>query len=415
MKFKTVGVIALVLVGLFIALYFLQPKNQPLPEVEILDEEVIEEEPTVYLFELPVDSYHVHISKFGKNEFLGTVLNRYNVSPIEIDNIAKASKEVYNVRRFKQGDKYTVFTTKDTIPKLAFFVYQPNEVDYILYDLRDSIVIEAKKKYIEIRVREASGIINSSLYQTLVDQNVSPKLAVELADVYAWTIDFYRIQKGDYFKVIFEEKFIDDERVGVGSILAADFNSYNEDNYAFLYDQGEGPDYFNEQAESLRRAFLKSPLKYGRLTSAYTKKRFHPVQKRYKAHLGTDYAAPTGTPILAVGDGVVIEARYSKYNGNYVKIRHNGTYTTQYLHMSKILVKSGTRVRQGQTIGKVGSTGLATGPHVCYRFWKNGKQVDSRREKIPPSNPIKKSKREDFDVFAIEWKSKIDSIQVISR
>ncbi|MGB0391990.1 MAG: M23 family metallopeptidase [Salibacteraceae bacterium] len=413
MKLNTILGIIVGIAVLFIAMFLLKPKNPPLPVVEQLPEQVIEEvEPTVYLFEIPVDSYDVVQSEFGKNEFLGTVLDRFHVSAVDIDKLARASKNIYDVRKFRTGKNYTVFSTKDSIPRVAYFVYQPNSIDYVVYDMRDSLQIFEKKKELVTKIKSASGIINSSLYQTLVDQNVSPALAVRLADIYAWTIDFYRIQKGDHFRVVFEEQYVDGERVGVGEILAANFNNYGVDNYAFLYDQGEGPDYFNESAESLRRAFLKSPLKYGRLTSAYTKRRFHPVQKRYKAHLGTDYAAPTGTPIMTVGDGVVTHAQYSKYNGNYVKIRHNGTYTTQYLHMSKIGkgIRPGVRVRQGQTIGYVGSTGLATGPHVCYRFWKNGVQVDSRREKIPPSNPIKKSKKADFEVFANEWKAKIDSI-----
>ena len=382
------------------------------PGFDIIEQVIEEVEPTVYLFEIPVDSFEVVQSEFGKNEFLGTVLDRFHVSAVDIDKLAKASKEIYDVRKFRKGKDYTVFSTKDSIPQVAYFVYQPNAIDYVVYDMRDTLQIYKAKKKLVTKERSASGVITSSLYQTLVDQNVSPALAVRLADIYAWTIDFYRIQKGDHFRVIFEEQFVDGERVGVGRILGANFNNYGVDNYAFLYNQGEGDDYFNEAAESLRRAFLKSPLKYGRLTSAYTKRRFHPVQKRYKAHLGTDYAAPTGTPIMTVGDGVVTQAKYSKYNGNYVKIRHNATFTTQYLHMSKIGkgIRPGTRVKQGQTIGYVGSTGLATGPHVCYRFWKNGKQVDSRREKIPPSNPIKKSKRPKFDIFATEWKAKIDSI-----
>lgn len=406
------GIVAVIIV-LFGVVYMLQPKDQSLPPIEQLPEQVIVEvEPTVYLFEIPVDSYEVVQSEFGKNEFLGTVLDRYHVSSVRISELAIASKEVYDVRKFRTGKNYTVFSTKDSVPEVAYFVYQPNSIDYIVYDLRDSVQVFKGKKELVTQVKSASGRINSSLYQTLVDKNLSRALAVRLADIYAWTIDFYRIQKGDHFQVVYEEQYVDGERVGVGRILAANFNNYGDDNYAFLYDQGEGEDYFNEEAESLRRAFLQSPLKFGRLTSAYTKRRFHPVQKRYKAHLGTDYAAPTGTPIMSVGDGVVTQAQYSKYNGNYVKVRHNGTYTTQYLHMSKIGkgIRPGVRVKQGQTIGYVGSTGLATGPHVCYRFWKNGKQVDARREKIPPSKPIKKDKRADFDVFVKDWKSKIDSI-----
>lgn len=415
MKLKYIGIIILAIVAMFVGIYLLQPEEKALPVVEQLPEQVIEEvEPTEYLFGIPVDSFEIYQSEFGKNEFLGTILDRFHMTALEIDHVAKASKDIYDVRKFRKGKNYTIFSTKDSISEVAYFIYQPNSIDYVVYDLRDSVHIYKAQKELVTQTRKASGVIQSSLYQTLVDQDLSPALAVRLADIYAWTIDFYRIQKGDFFQVIFEEQYVDGERVGVGEILAANFNNYGDNNYAFLYDQGDGDDYFNEDAESLRRAFLKSPLKFGRLTSAYTKRRFHPVQKRYKAHLGTDYAAPTGTPILAVGSGVVTHAQYSKYNGNYVKIRHNSTYTTQYLHMSKIGkgIKPGVRVKQGQTIGYVGSTGLATGPHVCYRFWKNGVQVDSRKEKIPPSKPIKKSKRADFDVFAKEWKGKVDSISV---
>jgi murein DD-endopeptidase MepM/ murein hydrolase activator NlpD len=416
MKSTFIGGILVVLALLFGILFYFIPDSGELPVDEELGElaEEFPEEPTEYLYGLPVDSFKVTVDKIQKNEFLSHILSRFGLSAADIDQIAKKSKEVYSARKFKVGDRYTAFSTTDSVPKLAYFVYEPNDIDYVVFDLRDSLIIEKKQKEIEIRIRKASGVIYSSLSQTLSDQNISARLTNELADLYAWTIDFYRIQKGDYFQVIFEEKFIAGERIGIGNILAANFNNYGENNYAFRFDQGDGPDYFNEKAESLRRAFLQSPLKFGRLTSAYTQKRFHPVQKRYKAHLGTDYAAPTGTPIMAVGDGVVIEAKYSKFNGNYVKIRHNSTYTTQYLHMSKIGqgMRPGTRVRQGQTIGYVGSTGLATGPHVCYRFWKNGKQVDARKEKIPPSKPIKDSKREEFDAYAGDWKSKVDSIPV---
>ena len=205
--------------------------------------------------------------------------------------------------------------------------------------------------------------------------------------------------------------------MGIDEVQSALFNHEGEPYYAFKFSQNDKEDYFDESGNSLRKAFLQAPLKFSRLSSGYTQRRFHPVQKRWKAHLGTDYAAPTGTPIMAVGDGVVTEARYSKFNGNYVKVRHNSTYTTQYLHMSKIAsgMKPGTRVKQGQTIGYIGSTGLATGPHVCFRFWKNGKQVDHRREKIPPSEPIKAEYREEFNEHLKQWKARLDNIGLASQ
>jgi len=268
-----------------------------------------------------------------------------------------------------------------------------------------------QKDVIETR-REVAGVITSSLYQTLIDIDCSAGLAMEMSEIYAWSIDFYRIQKGDRFKVIFTEKWVEDTRVGIGAIEACFFEHHKENFYAFPFEQDQVIDFFDENAKSLRKAFLKSPLKFGRISSSFTMRRYHPVQKRWKAHLGTDYAAPTGTPILAVGDGKVIEARYKKFNGNYVKIKHNGTYTTQYLHMSKFAsgVRSGKFVRQGDIIGYVGSTGLATGPHVCFRFWKNGKQVNHRTQKLPASIPVKKELLPQFTANMDTLKFQLDEI-----
>ncbi|PKP40431.1 MAG: peptidase M23, partial [Bacteroidetes bacterium HGW-Bacteroidetes-12] len=265
-----------------------------------------------------------------------------------------------------------------------------------VFDLRDSISIYKGQKEVVTKIKHIKGTINSSLYKTLSDKKASPVLAIEMANVYAWTIDFYSIQKGDWFDVVYEEKYVGDQFVGIGKILAANFNHYGKDYYAYRFEQDGITNFYDEKGKSLKRAFLKSPLEFGKLTSGFTMKRFHPVQKINKPHLGTDYAAPTGTPILATGDGIVIESAHKAYNGNYVKIKHNSTYTTQYLHMSKRLAKTGQRVKQGDVIGYVGSTGLATGPHVCYRFWKNGAQANHLKEETPPAEPVKEEFMEAF-------------------
>lgn len=363
---------------------------------------------------LPADSFNIHKGVIKPNQFLADILLKYHVSYPEIDRLVKKAKETFDVRYMKSGQSYAVFCGKDSIGKAKCFIYEPNAEEFIVFDLRDSINVYKGVKPLEIRENISYGTINSSLYQTLQDISASPALAMELANIYAWTIDFYRIQKGDNFKVIYTEKYIDNQRIGIQDIKAVVFNHFGNDFYAFAYEQDEFVDYFDMEANSLRKAFLQSPLKFGRLTSSYTLKRFHPVQKRWKAHLGTDYAAPTGTPIMSTGDGVVEEARYSKFNGNYVKIRHNGTYTTQYLHMSKIGkgIKPGVKVRQGQTIGYVGSTGLATGPHVCYRFWKHGSQVNHRAEKLPPSNPVKKENQPAYYEFIKPLKQRLDSLNI---
>jgi murein DD-endopeptidase MepM/ murein hydrolase activator NlpD len=360
------------------------------------------------------DSFSVYKGKIERNQFLADILLKYNVSYPEIDKLVKNAKDIFDVRDIRHGRDYAVYCRKDSTGKAACFVYEPSPTEYVVFDLRDSISVFKGQKEIEVKTKEASGVITSSLFETLVDNDLSPALALELSDIYAWTIDFYRIQKGDYFKVVFDEHYVDDEFIGVGKIHAANFNHMGNPFYAFSFNDGDFEDYYDENGESLRKAFLKSPLKFGRLTSGYTKRRFHPVQKRWKAHLGTDYAAPRGTPIMSTGDGVVIAAQYSKYNGNYVKIRHNATYTTQYLHMTKIKsgIRAGVKVKQSDIIGYVGSTGLATGPHVCYRFWKNGSQVDHRREKLPPSKPVKEDMREEFEQEMHKQKQQLDSIPI---
>ena len=367
--------------------------------------------PTVE-YGMETDSYAVYKDVIKPNEFLANILLKYHIPYTEIDQLAKSSKEVFDVRKIAAGKNYTVFCSKDSIGKAQCFIYEPNATDYVVFDMRDTLTIYKGKKEVTTKINTASGVIHSSLYQTLVNAKVSPVLAIEMSNVYAWTIDFYRIQKGDWFKVIYEEKFVDGESIGIGRVLSAEFNHFGNDYFACYFEQEGIGDYFDAEANSLRRAFLKSPLKYGRLTSGFTMRRFHPVQKRNKPHLGTDYAAPKGTPIMATGDGVVIASAYSKYNGNYVKIRHNGTYTTQYLHMSKRGVKVGQRVQQSDVIGYVGSTGLATGPHVCYRFWKNGSQTNHLKEKFPPSEPVKEENKAEFEITLKKAQEKLNKIHL---
>lgn len=390
--------------------------NQEMATYEAADSLIIEE--CNEEFGIDLHGYHVEKGKIRQNQFLADILLPYDIDYGRITALAEKSKKSFDIRKLNAGKDYTLICASDSSALTAkFFIYEISAVDFVVYDLRDTLDIYFGSRPIKLEEREASGAINSSLYQTLMDQKLSPALAMELSDIYAWSIDFYRIQKKDNFKLIYTVKKVNDEVVGIDEVQAALFNHEGEPFYAFKFSQNDKEDYFDESGNSLRKAFLQAPLKFSRLTSGYTQRRFHPVQKRWKAHLGTDYAAPTGTPIMAVGDGVVTEARYSKFNGNYVKIKHNSTYTTQYLHMSKIAsgMKPGTRVKQGQTIGYVGSTGLATGPHVCFRFWKNGKQVDHRREKIPPSEPIKNDYREAFNEHLKQWKARLDNIGLASH
>lgn len=359
------------------------------------------------------DTFTVYKNKIETNEIISSLLLKYKIPQEQIYQLVNQSKPIFDIERnLIAGKKYTVFCSKDSLGKAQCFIYEPNAIDYVVFDLRDSIYVYKKKKEIKTEIKTASGVITSSLYKTLQDANISPVLAIELSNVYAWAIDFYRIQKNDWFKVVYEEKSVEGKSIGIGRIISAQFNHGGKDFYAHLFNQDGIPDYFDEKANSLRKAFLKSPLKFGRLTSGFTMKRFHPVQKINKAHLGTDYAAPKGTPILSTGNGTVIESAYGVFNGNYVKIKHNSTYTTQYLHMSKRGVNKGQSVKQGDVIGYVGSTGLATGPHVCYRFWKNGKQTNHLAEEFPTSDPIKPNFKDSFNLVMKENLKKLDAVSV---
>lgn len=362
------------------------------------------------LYGLPVTGYRIETNAVKRNEFLSDILQRYQVDLPSISILANKSKAIFDVRKIGAGHDYTVFA--DDTGRAAYFIYQPNPIDYVVYDLRDSIAIHKGQKAVDTRIETVSGTIQSSLYETLEANGASPDLAVQLAEIYGWAVNFYRINRGDWFKLVYERKYVEGNPVGPGRIQSAVFGHGGKEYQAFYFESSDGQPgaYYDESGKSLRRTFLKAPLKYSRISSRFTMRRFHPVQQRWKAHLGTDFAAPHGTPIVATAAGVVTESQYGGGNGNYVKIKHDNVYTTQYLHMSKRAVRKGQRVSQGQVIGYVGSTGLATGPHVCYRFWKNGRQVDALAQVFPPSEPIKAEYRVAFERVLNEGQQKLASI-----
>jgi murein DD-endopeptidase MepM/ murein hydrolase activator NlpD len=368
---------------------------------------------------LPQEAYGVQYDTLKKlkktvkrNQNLSEILQQYSISFQTIDKVARKSKNVFDVRTIKTGNAYCILYSEDSTKCARYFIYEKSPVEFVVYDLQDSLRVYEGKKDVTVKEKTASGVIDNSLYMTMQENDLSPLLAAELSEIYAWAIDFYRIQEGDRFKVIYEERFVDGESIGIGEIHTADFRHKGEDYYAFRFQQEGKSDYFNKEAESLRKAFLKAPVRYSRITSGYTGRRYHPVQKRYKAHRGVDYAAPTGTPIRATGDGTVIAARYSKYNGRFVKIRHNSTYSTQYLHMNRIKsgIRTGVRVNQGDVIGFVGSTGLATGPHICYRFWKHGRQVNPMTQDIPASEPVKEETMKAFKEVKKKFMAQLEEI-----
>ncbi len=324
------------------------------------------------------------------NQTFSDLLSALDVPYPNIHALVQNADSIFDLRDLRAGKRYRVYRKQDSTSTPVALVYEHSSVDYVVFDLVEPFSVEHASRPVTVRTRRVTGQIESSLYETLVGSDVDPTLAVALSEVFAWQIDFFRIQKGDSFNVVFDERAVGERKIGVGDIHAAYFKHAGRDYYAFHYAPEGDLAYFDEDGRSLRKAFLRAPVRYSRISSRYSPRRFHPVLKRNRAHLGTDYAAPRGTPIRATGDGVVEAASYTRGNGRYVKIRHNGTYSTGYLHMSRIAngMRPGVSVRQGDIIGYVGSTGLATGNHVCYRFWKNGRQVDPLKEDFPSVEPL---------------------------
>lgn len=386
-------------------------KSDTVEVEEIVVPEIID----TYEFGIKTNDYIVIKNKIAKNQTFGEILQNQNIGYPTVLELVEKSKDIFNIKRMQRNKNYTLLCKNDSLTTAEVMIYQPNDIDYIVFDMRDSIKVYGGKKEVELKEREVSGIISSSLSEALDNQNVDYRVSNELSEIYAWTIDFFRLQKGDYFKVIFDEKYIDDSTyVGIGPIKACEFYNNGQSFYSFFFDKGKFPEYFDETGRNLRKAFLKAPLKYGtfRISSRYSGRRYHPVLHRWKSHLGTDYAAPTGTPIISTANGTISKSAYNKNNGHYVKVRHNATYSTQYLHMSRRAVKVGQTVKQGQVIGYVGKTGLATGPHVCYRFWKNGKQVDGQKQKLPDAKPIDKDVKEIFITEMKPMKYRLDLIEL---
>ena len=369
-------------------------------------------EPATYLT-LPTDTLSFEKHTIVSGESFGALLGKRGIGSAKIYEVAAAVEQDFNVRKIRAGVQVE-FAKGDSSKYPSYFIYPESKFEYWIIGVNDSVFAKKVEKERVIRRKEIKGTIEDALYLSVGRSGGTQALAMSLVEVYAWTIDFFRLQKGDAFSVIYEEEYVDDTTyVGLKRIVAANLTHVGNDFYAFPYDNELGiHDYYDEQGRSLRKTFLRAPLNFTRISSRYSGRRFHPVQKRWKAHLGTDYAAPTGTPIMTTADGVVVAAKYTRANGNYVKVRHNSTYTTQYLHMSKIKkgIKNNVKVKQGDVIGYVGSTGLATGPHVCYRFWVNGKQVDPYKQKLPDAKPLAEDRIQAYKSYMSVLKKELDSL-----
>ncbi len=379
------------------------------------EQSIIEEE--VYTpklsYGINIDSLILISGKVKKNEFLSDILLRYGVNYGDIDYIARNTKDVFDVRKIVAGNNYSIICSTDSLQKALYFAYELSPSKYILYHFTDSVVVQLGEKEIVTVVDGTSGVIKSSLWNAMIENGADPNLSNELSETYAWTIDFFGLQKGDTYKVIYEKQFVDSTYIGLKKVIASMFYHGGDSLYAFYFEQNGKGDFFDENGKSLQRTFLKAPLRFTRISSRFSNSRMHPVLKIRRPHHGVDYAAPSGTPVFTVGDGTVIKKGYQKRGGgNYIKIKHNGTYSTTYMHLKGYAkgIKVGDHVRQGDLLGYVGATGLATGPHLDFRFYRNGKPIDPLKVESPPSLPIDTVNQMAFDSVVEVYLSQIHKV-----
>lgn len=352
----------------------------------------------VYEFGFPVSEYEAVEGRIRRGEFFSTLMSRLGASQSDIYGLDALAKGVFDMRQIKAGYEYHAYYTRDSLHALAYLVYEKDNMSYVLFSLRDSLSVTVHEKDIRTVTDYVDVIIRTSLWEDVLASEAPALLAVKLADIYAWSIDFFGLREGDSFKAVYQKLVYGDEVLSVEDILFAEFEHGGETFRAYYFDNGSGNYYWNEKGESMRKAFLKAPLSYTRISSGFSYSRRHPITRRVRPHTGIDYAAPAGTEVMSIGDGVVVYRGYKKAEGNMVKIKHNSVYTSAYLHLSKYAsgLKVGQRVRQGQVIGYVGSTGYSTGPHLDFRIWKNGTPINPLKMESPPAEPIAKGEREKF-------------------
>ena len=369
-------------------------------------------------FGFNLDNYRVDRDTIQFGDSFGEIMLRNKMSYSQIYNIVQSIKDSFDVRWLTAGKPYTILSTKDSTAIPQYFIYQPNLLNYVVIDFSnfDSISAYNQKKPFKIVNKTTSGVITSSLSETMDENGLPWELINQLSDVYAWTIDFTRIQKGDSFKIIYNERYIEDTiLVGIKNIDAAYFKHNGEELFAFNFvtdSLTKTSKFYDQNGNSLERTFLKSPVRFSNISSRYNlKRRIAYYGNKVRPHKGTDFAAPTGTPIMATADGRVEKSAYTRANGYYVKIKHNDTYSTQYLHMQKNgRVKKGQYVKQGDVIGRIGMTGNTSGPHVCYRFWKNNRQVDPFKQKLPAGRPVPSELKVNFEIYKVPLEETLNQI-----
>ena len=354
------------------------------------------------LYNIPLDSFEVVHAKIKRNQMLGDIFQQYNMPSGYMSQLIQMSRKQFDLRKIRAGKPYSIFLSKDTTAQLQYFVYEQTPVKYVILEfMPDSIAVtHGEKPVITVR-NKATGTIESSLWNAMVSKGNNPMLANKLSDIYAWSIDFFGLQQKDSFAIVYDDLFVDTLRVGYGKVYAAYFYHAGEEFHAIPFVQDSVESFFDIEGNSLRKAFLKAPLNYSRISSVFSNSRMHPVLKIRRPHHGVDYAAPSGTPVYAIGDGKIISAKsgYNRGGGNMIKIQHNSVYRTAYLHLKGFAkgIKTGVYVKQGDLIGFVGTTGLSTGPHLDFRFYKNNKAIDPLKVDAPPVEPVHKENKVAFD------------------
>ena len=357
------------------------------------------------------DSLEMVEGKVKNGQFFSTLLHSLGMSQQEAYNLTEACDSVFDVRSLRVGNSYQAYYDSSV---LEYLVYERDRASNIVFDCRPPYGAWVYEKPVTVERRYADVTINTSLWNDMLAADVSPLLIVSLSDIYAWTIDFFALQKGDRFRVLYDERVCDGEVIAVDTVRYAVFSHGGQELPMIMFDQKDGGNiWWNDKGESMRKAFLKAPLQYSRVSSGFSYARKHPVTRKVQPHTGVDYAAPKGTPVMTIGDGVVTSVKYEGAGGNTVRIRHNSVYSTAYLHLSRYAkgLKAGQRVRQGEVIGYVGSTGRSTGPHLDFRVWKNGTPINPLKMDSPPAEPIKEANRAAFEAASLRCRAQVDTIQ----
>jgi murein DD-endopeptidase MepM/ murein hydrolase activator NlpD len=352
------------------------------------------------LYGIAMDSFTIEKGKIGRNQNLGQILEQFNLPDHSLAQLLQYSNRSFDLRKMRVGNPYTVFLSKDSLAGLQYLVYEHSPVDYVVFNFKDSVRISVEQKKITTIQKKAHGEIHTSLWDAIKESSMNPMVALQLSDIYAWTIDFFGLQPGDKFTVVYDELYVDSVSIGLGQIYGASFYHGGRDLLAIPFKQDSSLSYYDGEGNSLRRAFLKAPLHFfSRISSRFSNSRLHPVLKIRRPHHGVDYAAPIGTPVYSIGDGRVVSATYQGGEGRMVKVKHNGVYTTTYMHLSRFAsgIQSGKYVTQGELIGYVGSSGLSTGPHLDFRVYKNGAPIDPLKMESPSVDPVKPENKTAFN------------------